>query len=156
MLPEANQQDQGQINEPYQKRYYFNALNLPYSLEQPASYSAKPAGPGEKSAGGKNAAMGSENRGPRLNRYYENLKPYYKLKEPTANDKTLIFESRFESANLRKAVKINDFEYDLYLKNDYGTNGYTQWYFFRVENTVKDKVYRFNIVNYMKPDSNYN
>ena len=125
-------------------------------MEQPASYSAKPAGPGDKSAGGKNAAMGSENKGPRLNRYYENLKPYYKLKEPTANDKTLIFESRFESANLRKAVKINDFEYDLYLKNDYGTNGYTQWYFFRVENTVKDKVYRFNIVNYMKPDSNYN
>ena len=131
-------------------------MNLPYSLEQPASYSAKPAGPGDKSAGGKNAAMGSETKGPRLNRYYENLKPYYKLKEPTANDKTLIFESRFESANLRKAVKINDFEYDLYLKNDYGTNGYTQWYFFRVENTVKDKVYRFNIVNYMKPDSNYN
>ena len=84
------------------------------------------------------------------------MKPYYKLKEPTAQDKTLLFESRFESANLRKAVKISDFEYDLFLKNDYGTNGFTQWYFFRVENTVKDKVYRFNIVNLMKADSNYN
>ena len=72
----------------------------------------------------------SDNKGPRLNRYYENLKPYYKVKE--GDDKTLVFESRFESANLRKAVKISDFEYDLYLKNDYGTNGFTQWYFFRV------------------------
>ena len=107
---------------------------------------------GEKHTGVKS----QEQRGPRLNRYYENLKPYYKLKEPIAQDNTLIFESRFESANLRKAVKINDYEYDLYLKNDYGTNGFTQWYFFRVMNTRKDKVYRFNIVNFMKPDSNYN
>ena len=68
----------------------------------------------------------------------------------------MIFESRFESGNLRKAVKISDSEYDLYLKNDYGTNGFTQWYFFRIQNTRKHKVYRFNIVNFMKPDSNYN
>ena len=60
-----------------------------------------------------------------MNRYYENLKPYYKLKEPTSEDKTLVFESRFESANLRKVVKISDFEYDLFLKNDYGTSGFT-------------------------------
>jgi hypothetical protein len=84
------------------------------------------------------------------------LKPYYKLKESANPDNTLIFESRFESGNLRKAVKINDFEYDLYLKNDYGTSGFTQWYYFRVQNTKKDKIYRFNIVNLMKPDSNYN
>jgi len=83
--------------------------------------------PGEKSGFSNN----SEKKGPRLNRYYENLKPFYKKKDPV-KDKTLIFESRFESANLRKAVKISDTEYDLYLKNDYGTNGYTQWYFFRV------------------------
>jgi hypothetical protein len=44
----------------------------------------------------------------------------------------LIFESRFESGNLRKVVKVNDYEYDLYLKNDYGTIGFTQWYYFRV------------------------
>ena len=123
-------------------------MNLPYSLEQPSSYSAIPNK--EKASGHKN----NEQRGPRLNRYYETLKPYYKLKD--ANDKTLIFESRFESGNLRKAVKISDTEYDLYLKNDYGTLSYTQWYYFRVENMKKDKVYRFNIVNFMKPDSNYN
>lgn len=42
------------------------------------------------------------------------------------------------------------------MKNDYGTNGYTQWYYFKVMNTRKDKTYRFNIVNLMKPDSTYN
>ena len=59
------------------------------------------------------AAQG-EKKGPRLNRYYENLKPYYKLKDANS-DNTLIFESRFESGNLRRAVKVNDYEYDLYL-----------------------------------------
>ena len=127
-------------------------MNLPYSLEQSSNYSAHQRPAGEKAS----AKLSQEQKGPRLNRYYETLKPYYKLKEPIADDKTLVFESRFESANLRKVVKINDFEYDLYLKNDYGTNGFTQWFFFRVMNTRKDKTYRINIVNYMKPDSNYN
>jgi len=129
-------------------------MNLPYNLEQPHSYSAKHIPVGEN-------GQKAEKKGPRLNRYYENLKPYYKLKDAPSStknstDNTLIFESRFESGNLRKAVKISDTEYDLYLKNDYGTNGFTQWYYFRVSNTRKDRVYRFNIVNLMKPDSNYN
>ena len=37
-------------------------------------------------------------------------------------DKTLVFESRFESGNLRKAMRVGPFEYELYLKNDYGTH----------------------------------
>ncbi len=49
-----------------------------------------------------------------------------------------------------------EYEYDLYLKNDYGTSGFTQWYYFRVGNTRKDQTYRFNIVNLMKPESTYN
>lgn len=141
----------GQINEPYQKRYNFSPLNLPYSFEQPHSYSAR-QGPAAPHNSNSNSVM--ERKGPRINRYYENLPPYYKLKG--SSDNTLIFESRFESGNLRRAVKINDFEYDLFLKNDYGTQGYTQWFYFRVQNTRKDKTYRFNIVNLMKPDSNYN
>ncbi len=43
---------------------------------------------------------------PRLNRYYEKLKPYYKLDPNDLSDKTLIFESRFESGNLKRAVKV--------------------------------------------------
>jgi len=117
-------------------------------LEQAHGYSIRQPAPGEKNSV-------SERKGPRLNRYYEFLKPYYKSKNPDI-DQTLVFESRFESGNLRRAVKITDFEYDLYLKNDYGTNGYTQWFYFSVSNTRKDRTYRFNIVNLMKPDSNYN
>ncbi len=33
-LPNPTDQQNGQINEPYQKRYFFNPQNLPYSLEQ--------------------------------------------------------------------------------------------------------------------------
>jgi hypothetical protein len=78
-----------------------------------------------------------------LNRYYENLKPYYKIDyekleeitestnesgEPVQSeiprlpiDKTLIFESRFESGNLRKVMKVGPYEYEMYCKNDYNT-----------------------------------
>ena len=40
-------------------------------------------------------------------------------------DTTLVFESRFESANLRKAIQITEFEYDLILKPDYLTKNHT-------------------------------
>lgn len=42
------------------------------------------------------------------------------------------------------------------MKNDYGTGGFTQWFYFRVQNTRKGQTYRFNLVNFMKPDSTYN
>ena len=71
-------------------------------------------------------------------------------------DCTLVFESRFESGNLRRAVQVYEFEYDLILKPDHNTRGNTQWYYFSVENTRAGKQYRFNIINMMKPDSLYN
>jgi hypothetical protein len=79
---------------------------------------------------------------------------YYKLTGP--EDKTLIFESRFESGNLLAAIKKSDTEYDLILQNDINTNGHTQWYFFRVGNTTKGMNVKFNMLNLMKPDSLYN
>lgn len=42
------------------------------------------------------------------------------------DDYTLVFESRFESGNLRRAVQVYEFEYDLILKPDYNTRGNTQ------------------------------
>lgn len=41
-------------------------------------------------------------------------------------DSTLVFESRFESGNLRRAIQIFDFEYDLVLRWDYNTKGNMQ------------------------------
>ena len=53
------------------------------------------------------------------------------------SDKTLLFESRFESGNLYLAQKVTDNEYNLLMQNDINTNGHTQWFFFQVKNTTK-------------------
>jgi hypothetical protein len=77
--------------------------------------------------------------GPILNRYYQTLKPFYRIDQTSLEevpegadestprlpiDKTLVFESRFESGNMRKVVKVSQFEYELYMKNDYSTQSY--------------------------------
>ena len=80
--------------------------------------------------------------------------PYYVPDGP--NDKTLVFESRFETGNLLCAMKVSDNEYDLVLQNDINTNGHTQWFFFRVGNTRAGLSVKFNILNLAKPDSLYN
>ncbi|XP_076818930.1 uncharacterized protein LOC143464813 isoform X3 [Clavelina lepadiformis] len=69
---------------------------------------------------------------------------------------TLEFESRFESGNLLKVDKINDFDYELTLRTDLYTNKHTQWFFFRVRNMRPGRSYRFTIINLMKPSSLYN
>uniref|UniRef100_G3TZ89 Cytosolic carboxypeptidase 2 n=1 Tax=Loxodonta africana TaxID=9785 RepID=G3TZ89_LOXAF len=71
------------------------------------------------------------------------------------DDNTLLFESRFESGNLQKAVRIDTYEYELTLRTDLYTNKHTQWFYFRVQNTRKDVTYRFTIVNLLKPKSLY-
>jgi hypothetical protein len=100
-LPPLTEQTEGLVNEPYQKRYIFNPLNLPYQLER--VYCAI-------SANGADAKSVADKRGmPKLNRYYEKLKPFYKLEsglEHPGPDRTLMFESRFESGNLKRAVKV--------------------------------------------------
>jgi hypothetical protein len=54
------------------------------------------------------------------------VRQYY---DPTGpDDDTLIFESRFESGNLRRAIQIYPGEYDLILRPDINTRGHTQWY----------------------------
>ncbi|CAK1551904.1 unnamed protein product [Leptosia nina] len=68
----------------------------------------------------------------------------------------LRFESRFESGNLAKAIKITSAYYELHLRTDLYTNRHVQWFYFRVTNTKKQMMYRFSIVNLSKPDSLYN
>ncbi|XP_064366931.1 cytosolic carboxypeptidase 3 isoform X2 [Dromaius novaehollandiae] len=70
-------------------------------------------------------------------------------------DNTLIFEARFESGNLQKVVKVNEFEYQLTLRTDLYTSKYTQWYYFQVSNTQAGMPYRFTIINFTKPNSLY-
>ena len=86
---------------------------------------------------------------------YNELKPYYTLKNK--NDKTLIFESRFESGNLLAAFRTDDEDcYQLYLQNDTNTTGYIQWFFFRVSNTKKGRKVNFNIINMLRKTCIYN
>lgn len=82
------------------------------------------------------------------------VQPYYSPMDE--DDRTLVFESRFESGNLNLAIKLSDNEYNLFLQNDINTNGHTQWFFFRVSNTFKGHSVKFNMVNLAKPDSLYN
>ncbi len=78
----------------------------------------------------------------------------------------LIFESRFESGNLQLAYltdspyyddeSFNEIEkYQLFLHNDTNTTGYTQWFFFRVTNTKKDKKVNFSIMNLLRKRTRY-
>jgi len=93
-------------------------------------------------------------KGQKINKYYTKLKPYYKAE--SVMDSTLIFESRFESGNLRRAVQVAENEYDLILKYDYGTTVYTQWFYFKISNVRRGVNYKFNIINLIKSDSSYN
>ncbi|XP_071452958.1 cytosolic carboxypeptidase 2-like [Hetaerina americana] len=68
---------------------------------------------------------------------------------------TLHFESRFESGNLAKVVKVTDVYYELYLRPDLYTGRHMQWFYFRVQDTRSHFIYRFSIVNLSKPDSLY-
>ncbi|XP_071809409.1 uncharacterized protein [Asterias amurensis] len=78
------------------------------------------------------------------------------VKIKTEADTTLIFESRFESGNLMKALKVSEYEYELHLRYDLYTEKHTQWFYFRIQNMRKGIKYRFTITNLMKPGSLYN
>ncbi|CAH8555610.1 unnamed protein product [Schistosoma margrebowiei] len=69
------------------------------------------------------------------------------------DSKFLKFESRFESGNLSKAICTGPYEYELYLRPDLYTKKYTQWFYFRVQNTENNNYYRFTIVNFYKSTS---
>ena len=70
-------------------------------------------------------------------------------------DRTLKFEARFESGNLRKANQVGEHEYELYLQHDLYTGKYAQWFFFQVQNMLPGVRYRFVIMNLFKPASLY-
>ncbi|CAH1400634.1 unnamed protein product [Nezara viridula] len=77
------------------------------------------------------------------------------LSPQPAKEHDLKFESRFESGNLSKAIKITEVYYQLYLRTDLYTNRHCQWFYFMVENMKKNTQYRFSIVNLSKGESLY-
>ncbi|KAG5273394.1 hypothetical protein AALO_G00150870 [Alosa alosa] len=71
------------------------------------------------------------------------------------DDTTLLFEGRFECANLMSAHRIGQFDYDLMLRPDLYTKKHTQWFYFRVRNMRAGVPYRFTITNLLKATSLY-
>lgn len=57
---------------------------------------------------------------------------------------SLVFESRFESGNLAKAVKIAGNFYELYLRTDLYTSRHVQWFYFSLKNMQPNTTYRYN------------
>ena len=80
-------------------------------------------------------------------------------------NETLIFESKFESGNLQlvylteKSTDENNIEkidkYQLFLHNDTNSKGYTQWFYFRVNNLKKGQTVNFSIMNMLRKTTKY-
>ncbi|CAD8171305.1 unnamed protein product [Paramecium octaurelia] len=60
-----------------------------------------------------------------------------------------MFNSNFESANLYAAYEIKDNEFNLILQDDTNTMGYSQWFYFEVNNP-QGQVLTFHIINLIK------
>ena len=80
--------------------------------------------------------------------------PYEYILEVPNDSVTLRFNSKFESGNLYKAIKLSDYDYQLYINNDIGTYNQNHWYYFSVINPRKTCI-TLNIVNMRKKDVHY-
>ncbi len=58
------------------------------------------------------------------------LFPEYTLVVPQFSE-GLLFESKFENGNLKKAIRVSRDEYNLILDEDHNTKGHTQWFYFK-------------------------
>ena len=76
-------------------------------------------------------------------------------KDEYPNEHILSFESKFESGNLQLAYHTDHNEYQLFLHNDTNTTGYTQWFFFRVNNTHASHKVTFHIMNLLRKKTKY-
>lgn len=66
----------------------------------------------------------------------------------------LLFESRFESGNLRRATRIAENHYELIISPDINQrNAHYQWFYFEVSNIKSSVPYTFEIINCLKTTS---
>ncbi|XP_071424953.1 cytosolic carboxypeptidase 4 [Pithys albifrons albifrons] len=85
----------------------------------------------------------------------------YDLDEPSSCSRPaapdcLKFFSKFESGNLRKAIQVREFEYDLIMNADVNSNQHHQWFYFEVRDMKLAVPYRFNVINCEKFNSQFN
>lgn len=78
------------------------------------------------------------------------------LPEPESpDDKTLRFDSHFESGNLSKVFQLGPDTYHCILEYDPNGSGSCQWFYFKVTNTRRDMKYTFYISGFHKGKSLY-
>ncbi|KAE9547372.1 hypothetical protein FO519_009416 [Halicephalobus sp. NKZ332] len=66
----------------------------------------------------------------------------------------LKFESRFESGNLRRAIQVADYHYELIISPDINQrSSHYQWFYFEVSNNKANVPYTFEIINCLKKTS---
>lgn len=70
-------------------------------------------------------------------------------------DTTLLFESRFESGNLQRAIQLSENEYELLIRPDLKTQTNMQWFYFSVSNTRAKCRYTFKFINLYKTKSTF-
>jgi|688.fasta_scaffold309437_1 hypothetical protein len=57
---------------------------------------------------------------------------------PSLNlEKEYVFNSAFESGNLDCVIKLEEREFDLFLRIDSNTKGHVQWFYFSIKNGRK-------------------
>lgn len=141
----------------------FNFIQSHDSTPQIFSHEEKPTGPPKIYTDSDRHVVYRYNSGTSKIKYFTKSRvgPSHSLEDTPSRvfvyrENSLRFEARFESGNLRKALQVNDFEYELYLQQDLYTNKYTQWYFFRIQNMIAGQSYKMTIMNLMKPASLYN
>ena len=84
--------------------------------------------------------------------HYDFKKLAYIPEPKNSNDAKIIFDSKFESGNLRMAIKLNsdiENEYDLIIRKDYNCEKNYSWFFFSIECDRECDI-KFNILNFIK------
>lgn len=67
----------------------------------------------------------------------------------------LIFDGSFEGGNISKAIRVDEKEYELFLKGDANNSKYRLWFHFTVQNVQAGQQMVFSIVNFSKAKSLY-
>ncbi|SPQ97295.1 unnamed protein product (mitochondrion) [Plasmodiophora brassicae] len=139
----------------------FNETPPSVSAQLPPPDRTSPAGElytDEPYHDGSSSAVEGEQR-PQASRLVYDSARLDKTPLPGTSQTDLIFESRFECGNLRRAWRrVKEPEdcggvYDLYLRPDDCSASHTQWFYFRIGNLRPYVPYHVNIVNFQKPTS---
>ena len=153
LIPVFAQMDSKQANEPPQYRYELGGIlvyeNTLSSASAPTSNSSSP----RKRSIDMNLPDADRRKLATMPQYgpFPAFSTDSKLGIPPGS---LRFNSRFESGNLKRAIRMMENEYSLLLQEDTNTAGHTQWYYFSVGNRGPG-TYKFTVLNLYKPDSLY-